>query len=223
MRAAVVAGSSLSGELDAAVLSAVDLLVAVDAGADALKLTGLEPALFVGDMDSVTPETRGALESRGVEVVLLPIAKDETDLEVALRLLVGRGADDITVYGALGGPRLDHLLGNVMLLTAPWLAGVAVRLVDGVHEFSVAGGDAELRAEPGDLVSLLALTAEVREVCTEGLLYPLADETLVRSSTRGLSNVMIGDRARVTHRDGILLLVRSVPQEAAPGTGTPSL
>ena len=86
---------------------------------------GLVPALLVGDLDSITIRTREALEAQGVEVVLLPTAKDETDTEAALRLVVERGADDITVYGALGGPRLDHLVGNLLLLSSPWLAGVA--------------------------------------------------------------------------------------------------
>ena len=66
-----------------------------------------------------------------MEMVVLPVAKDETDTEAALRLVVERGADDIVVFGALGGPRLDHLVGNLLLLTSP-LAGrtARVRLVD---------------------------------------------------------------------------------------------
>jgi thiamine pyrophosphokinase len=165
------------------------------------------PHLLVGDMDSVTAQTRRAFEGRGVEVVLLPTAKDETDLEAALRVVVDRGADDITVYAALGGPRLDHLLGNIGLLTSPWLSVVAVRLVDGPHEVFLVRGEAEILGEPGELVSLLPLTSEVHDVRTEGLLYPLAGETLLRSSTRSVSNALTGTRARVTHGEGVLLLV----------------
>jgi thiamine pyrophosphokinase len=207
MRAVVVAGSSLSGELDGAALAAADLLVAVDAGADAVARAGLVPKLLVGDMDSVDPRTRKAFEGAGVEVVLLPVAKDETDLEAALQLVVDRGADEITVYGALGGPRLDHLLGNVLLLTSPCLDGVPIRLVDHLHEVFLARGEAQVMGEPGDTVSLLPLSGEVREVRTEGLLYPLASETLVRSRTRSISNQMTGPVARVTHGEGDLLLV----------------
>jgi thiamine pyrophosphokinase len=207
MRALVVAGSSLSAELDPAELAAADLVVAVDSGADALARAGAVPQLLVGDMDSVTTQTRLAFESGGVEVVLLPTAKDETDLEAALRVVVDRGVDDVTVYGALGGPRLDHLLGNIALLTAPWLSAVAVRLVDHLHEMFLVRGEAQVSGEPGELVSLLPLTAEVHDVRTEGLLYPLVGETLLRSSTRSVSNALTGTRARVTHREGVLLLV----------------
>jgi len=207
MHAAIVAGSSLSAELDPATLAAADLLVAVDGGAEALARLGLVPALLVGDMDSVTSETRRAFESQGVEVVLLPTAKDETDTEAALRLAVDRGADDVAVYGALGGPRLDHLLGNLLLLAAPWLTGVAVRMVDDRHEAFLAGGDVVFGGEKGEIVSLLPLSREVQDVRTSGLLYELAGEPLRRSATRSLSNVMTGPEARVTHAEGLLLLI----------------
>jgi thiamine pyrophosphokinase len=207
MRAVVVAGSGLSGELDRATLASADLLVAVDAGADAVARAGLKPALLVGDMDSVSPETRAAFEGRGVEVVLLPTAKDQTDLEAALRMVVDRGAEEITVYGGIGGPRLDHLVGNILLLMAPWLSEVGVRLVDDLHEVFLVRGDAAVSGDPGDLVSLLPLTARVSDVRTEGLVYPLAGETLVRSATRALSNSLTGPRARVTHGEGVLLLM----------------
>jgi thiamine pyrophosphokinase len=207
MRAVVVAGSSLAAELDRAELAAADLLVAADAGAETFAKMGLVPALLVGDMDSVSPQTRRALEDQGVEVVLLPTAKDETDTEAALRLVVDRGADDITVYGALGGPRLDHLVGNLLLLSSPWLAGVAVRLVDDRHEAFLVQGDVVFDGERNDIVSLLPLTPEVRNVRTEGLLYPLAGESLYQSATRSVSNAMTGAEARVTHSEGVLLLI----------------
>jgi thiamine pyrophosphokinase len=165
------------------------------------------PALLVGDMDSVDPATRAALEAQGVEVVVLPTAKDETDTEAALRLVVGRGATDVTVFGGLGGPRLDHLIGNLLLLSSPWLAGVGVRVVDDRHEAFLVKGDVVFGGERGDIVSLLPLTPRVEDVRTEGLAYPLVGEPLLQSATRGVSNAMTGPEARVTHGDGVLLLI----------------
>jgi thiamine pyrophosphokinase len=207
MRAVIVAGSSMAGELDVSLLADADLLVAVDAGAEALARVDLVPAVLVGDMDSISPGTREAFEARGVEVVLLATAKDETDTEAALRLVVHRGADEITVYGALGGPRLDHLVGNLLLLSSPWLADLRVRMVDDRHEAFLVNGDAVFGGERGDMISLLPLTPEVKNVSTAGLAYPLDGETLFRSATRGVSNEMMGLEARVTHGDGLLLLI----------------
>ena len=102
--------------------------MAVDGGADALarsrahaRVAGGRPGLHH------LPRPLGISKSRGVEVLVLPTAKDETDTEAALRMVVDRGATDITVFKALGGPRLDHLVGNLLLLAAPWLAQVRVR------------------------------------------------------------------------------------------------
>lgn len=207
MHAVVVAGSLLVGELDPAAVAAGDLLIAVDGGADALARVGLTPDLLIGDLDSVSAAVLADLEARGVELVRLQTAKDETDTEAALRLAIDRGATDITVFNALGGPRLDHLLGNLLLLTAPWLAAARVTLVDGLHKAFLLGGDGMVTGRAGDTVSLLPLTETVQDVRTEGLLYPLCGETLLQGATRGVSNEMTGDRARVTHGAGALLLI----------------
>jgi thiamine pyrophosphokinase len=207
VHAVVVAGCVLVGELDRAAVENSDLLIAVDGGADALARIELTPSLLIGDLDSITPSALADLRSGGVEVHTLPTAKDETDTEAALRLAIERGATEITVFNALGGPRLDHLLENLLLLTAPWLASVRVTLVDGLHEAFLVGGDSMVAGRAGDIVSLLPLTEVVEDVHTNGLLYPLRGEPLVQGATRGVSNVMTGEYARVTHGEGALLLI----------------
>jgi thiamine pyrophosphokinase len=207
MHVAIVAGSSLNTGLEAEHLDEADLLIAVDGGADAVAAAGRVPSVLIGDMDSISAATRRDLEARKVEVVLLEAAKDETDTEAALRFAVERGADEITVYGALGGPRVDHLVGNLLLLSSPWLANVAVRMVDATHEVFLVKGDVVFRGRKGDIISLLPLTPRVFNVHTTGLLYPLAGEPLLQSATRGVSNEMLGPEARVTHGEGVLLLI----------------
>lgn len=208
MRAVVVAGSPVVDELDKTLISSADLVVAVDGGADALARTGLVPDLLVGDLDSISSRALADLRARGVEVQVLRTAKDETDTEAALRLVIARGADELIVYGALGGPRFDHMLGNMLLLNAPWLAGKKVRLLDGRHEIFLAHGDTTFAGQAGDVVSLLPLTPQAEAVATEGLQYPLAGETLHQFSTRSVSNRMTGAQARVTHEEGVLLIIR---------------
>jgi thiamine pyrophosphokinase len=203
----VVAGCLAAGELDRAAVENCDLLIAVDGGADALAGIGLTPALLVGDLDSITPAALADLRSKGVEVRALPTAKDETDTEAALHLAIERGATEITVLNALGGPRLDHLVGNLLMLTAPWLASVKVTVADGLHEVMLVKGDAVVTGRAGDIVSLLPLTEVVEDVRTDGLLYPLRGEALLQGATRGVSNEMTGEQARVTHGAGALLLI----------------
>jgi thiamine pyrophosphokinase len=147
------------------------------------------------------------VETRGVPALVLSQAKDETDLEMALRAAVDRGATSITVLGALGGPRLDHLVATLLLLSAPWLESVDVRLVDERHEVALAGGSRSIRGAPGDTVSLLPLTSRVEGVVTSGLLFPLTGEPLLQGTTRGVSNTLTQAEGRVSHEAGHLLVV----------------
>lgn len=206
MNVVIVAGSTLDGPLDPEALAGADLLIAADAGAHAVKAAGLLPHLLVGDLDSIDDDIRRAFTEAGVETLILPVMKDETDSEVALRVAVERGAKAVTVYGALGGPRLDHLLGMVLLLTAEWLQRIDVRLVDAQQELFLARGDRTITGNSGDLVSLLPLTPVVEDICTEGLLYPLRGEVLRQGKARGVSNELVAPRARVTHGAGHLLV-----------------
>jgi thiamine pyrophosphokinase len=58
-------------------------------------------------------------------------------------------------------------------------------------------------------VSLLPLSVPALGVTTDGLLYPLRDETLPAGPARGLSNVRVSARASVTLRHGHLLVVET--------------
>lgn len=190
-------------------LAAAEHVIAADGGAQAAWAAGRVPDTVVGDFDSLDPATRAGLQSAGSELLQYPRDKDETDLEIALRLAVERGATSIQVLGAFGGPRLDHALANVLLLTLPQLAGRAVTLADPQHEARLLRGPQELdlAGAPGDVVTLLPLTATATGVDTIGLRYPLHHGTLEMGRSRGVSNELTGASGAVRLADGLLLVV----------------
>jgi thiamine pyrophosphokinase len=179
------------------------LRIAADGGARHARVTlGRAPQLAIGDMDSMDAETRAWLASNAVEWIQHPRAKDETDLELAVRVAQERGADEILVLGAAGG-RADHFLANVMLLTQlPHL-----KILDAAAEMWVSETRAEVQGARGDVVSLIPLDTRVEGITTSELEYPLRGETLERGSTRGVSNVMLDARAEVTWTRGAMLIV----------------
>src|SRR5262245_53444479 len=138
-------------------------VVAADGGLLRAWKLGLEPAVLVGDLDSVDPADVAAARDRGVDVVAASTDKDESDAELAALEAVRRGATRVTVLGAFGGPRLDHALANVWLLAHPGLATVEVVLLDARWRVSMItapgpGGEpvrARLAGPVGTLVSLL--------------------------------------------------------------------
>jgi thiamine pyrophosphokinase len=195
-------------------------VVAADGGLLRAWTLGLEPAVLVGDLDSLQAADVAAAADRGVAVIRASPDKDESDAELAALEAVRRGATRITVLGAFGGPRLDHALANVWLLAHPGLAGAEVVLLDERWRASLisapAAGDAPVRVPlpgpVGALVSLLPHGGDVTGITTEGLRYPLRDEPLVVGPARGLSNVRIAEDAAVTVRGGRLLVVETATQ-----------
>jgi thiamine pyrophosphokinase len=64
-------------------------------------------------------------------------------------------------------------------------------------------------------VSLLALHGPAEGVRTDGLVYPLARETLEPGSSRGVSNVFAAERVEISVERGVLLALRPGSEEAA--------
>ena len=107
-------------------LEAPDLVVGADGGALKAMSLGLRLDLVVGDGDSLAPERIVELRRGGIEVIIHPVDKDESDTELAVREALARGATSIAIVGAFGGTRLEHSVANLLLLTLPELAGVDV-------------------------------------------------------------------------------------------------
>jgi thiamine pyrophosphokinase len=193
-------------------LAEADQLIAANGGAAHALARGVVPDVVLGDLDSLSSKDRRRLEARGTRFREHPAAKDETDLELAVQWAVENGAHRITVLGALGG-RLDHTLGNLLLLADPRWAGARIRLVGSDVVASVAhpGTEVSIQGQPGDLVSLLPLAGDVAGVHTEGLAWRLAGDTLFFGRTRGISNKLETSTARVRVEEpgGRLLIVHT--------------
>jgi thiamine pyrophosphokinase len=201
----------VNGEMpDASAMRAVikpeDLIVAVDGGLKHVQALGLKPSWIIGDMDSIAAEELDRWRTSGARIDRYPVEKDETDLELALHSVIRAGYCSILIATAAGG-RLDHTLGNLYLLSDPLLQDLDVRLDDGIIEIFLIRDEADINGAAGDIVSLLPLGAAVEGVLTFDLKFPLRRETLYPEKTRGISNVMLGEHARVEIAHGSLLCI----------------
>lgn len=209
MRALVLAGAAIADYSRlAARLSPVDLVVCADSGVRHAAPLGLKPHAVVGDFDSAGEAELERLRAAGIDVVRHPVDKDESDTELAIAYALHRGARRIDLAGAIGD-RLDHSLSNLLLLPRLTESGVEVRVLDACNEVRYTRARIEIAGRAGDRVSLIPLTPEVEGVTTAGLRFPLRDEPLRWGSARGVSNVLLGDRATVQVRGGWLAVVRS--------------
>jgi len=191
-----------------------DLLIAADGGSRHCIVLGLTPDILIGDFDSLEPEHLEAFRLRGSQVIQHPARKDFTDLELALLYACEQGVDEILVFAALGA-RWDQTLANLLLPTHPDLASAQITLVDGFQEIRLihSGQTLQIHGVPGDTVSLIPVNGNADQVTTRGLEYPLSNESLAFGATRGVSNVLLGDRAEISVSEGLVLCILIHQQE----------
>jgi thiamine pyrophosphokinase len=224
MRVFLVAGSPQARrpEGDGMRPGPADRVIAVDAGLMHARAWGWPVHLLIGDLDSLPASELPAIGS--IPIVTAPPAKDETDLELGLRQALMWGARSIVICGALGG-RPDHMLANALLLASEALTGLDVCLVEGHERLRLlrGGEDLAITGRPGDLVSLLPVGGPATGVVTENLRYPLRSESLSLGQARGVSNVLLAREARVSLRDGYLLVYHRAGASARDDVWEPAL
>ena len=181
----------------------VDLTIAADKGLEAFVSAGVTPDILLGDMDSVSEEVLARMQSVS-EIDRLPCIKDDTDGVHALDVAIARGAQHITLLGALGG-RLDHALANLMLLVRAHRSGVKARILDESVCIERVDHTVVLHGAKGDTASLLPL-GEAKGVTLRGFFYPLDGRCLDSGYPLGISNVITEDEAVVSVEEGDLLL-----------------
>ncbi len=212
MQALVFANGDINdGAMVRRILSRVQtpLVIAADGGARVALYFNFLPDIVVGDMDSLSAAEVESLRVRGVDIRRHPAEKDETDLELALKLAAARGATWISIIGGIGD-RIDQTIANLYLMSLPELEGREVVVAAGRQEIRLLHpGDTVICGAPGDTLSLIPLGGAVHGVRTQALYYPLNDETLEFGPARGISNIMTSDCATISLGDGRLLLIHT--------------
>ena len=217
----LVGGDPVPNELLAAVTDAIDaspFTVAADSGIAHAHRADRDVDVLVGDLDSVDVGALDRARAAGTEIVRHPVDKDATDLDLALALVDERTAASrprVLLIGGHGG-RVDHLLGNLLLVASARHARLDLTGWFGHDVVTVVRDRGELAATDGSVVSLLALPGPADAVRTEGLRFPLTGETLEAGSSRGISNEFLSDRATVEIAGGVLLVLQSTPLPPPP-------
>lgn len=204
MHVLIVLGGDAPGEaLLRRCAGQANLTIAADKGLEAFDRAGMLPDLLLGDMDSVSEDVLLRMQEK-TQVERLPCEKDDTDGVHALDVAIARGAERITLLGALGG-RLDHALANLMLLVRAHQSGVHAQILDETVRIERVDGHVQLCGAKGDTVSLLPL-GHAKDVTLRGFFYPLERHDLDSCYPLGISNVVTQDEASVDVCGGDLIL-----------------
>ncbi|HEY4388400.1 MAG TPA: thiamine diphosphokinase [Ktedonobacteraceae bacterium] len=209
MHSIIFAGGTVRpGKAVTEALETAELIIAADSGASTARQYGYQPALIVGDMDSLQEPLQSFLDE-GSRFIGANVEKDETDTELAIQNALEMGASRITLLGALGGERIEHEIANIFLL-ADFLS-VPICIVDGPSRcWLVQGpGRSTIVGQKGDYLSLFPVTTDARGIYTQGLYYPLQGGTLRFGKARGVSNVLTEPQAEISLEQGMLLVVHT--------------
>ena len=208
MKRAVLLSAVPVGPEMAAYLQPGDFIVACDAGYRNAAALGVCHDLIVGDFDSAPqPRTEG-------DTIVLPHVKDDTDTQYAARWLAEHGFEEVVMLGALGGPRVEHMLANLSTGLFLSLHGVRTILADSRSEihYLLPGRPLELPRRDWMYLSLFALGAPLTGVFERGVYYPLENATLTELDyPLGTSNEFTEPVARLqcSGGHGLVVLTRA--------------
>lgn len=206
MRAFIYAGGTVYAEGVTEMPEAGDLTIAADSGWRNAQKLGVVPELLAGDFDSLGEPDVPA----GVEIVRVPTEKDDTDTQLAVRLALERGADEIVLIAGLSG-RIDHTLSTLAILEDLRARRVRAILTNGHNRVRfLRAGSLLIPKDPNfRYLSLLAVTERVSGVTVDGCKYPLRNATLTRRNQYAVSNEILGNAALIAVRRGSVCVVES--------------
>lgn len=200
MKKCIIIGAgdfTLPGEI-----SCEDLVIAADGGYDHAKAAGVEPKLFVGDMDSLT-----TFLPENIEKITFPERKDYTDMNLAYLEGKARGYENFEIYGGTGG-RSDHTFANISLLLKIACDGCRAKMISEKEIYTVIkNGEIRLSGEGGKYVSVFAIGGIAEGVTLRGLDYEIESATLTPDFPLGVSNKFTDDEAEISVKDGALLII----------------
>ncbi len=184
-----------------------DTIICADGGTLHAVAAGIQPNVYIGDLDSITKSLHKKLQKGNIEWHIFQKEKDETDSELALDYALKKGFKEILFFGVFGS-RTDHLLANLtMFARAP--KDVKIKIFAGKQELYFVHDYIRLTGNSGEYVSLIPLQNDVTGITTTGLKWQLSNGTLEFGKSRGTSNEFTQKTAEITIKSGSLLVIQT--------------
>jgi thiamine pyrophosphokinase len=132
-----------------------------------------------------------------------------TDSEIAVEIAINKGFNRVMIFGATG-TSLDHSISNIFLLKKLTDARIEGIIINENNWVWLIRDEIMLERVDNSCVTLLPFAGNALGVTTQGLYYPLNDAVLEVGSSWGVSNRFTGDTARISLKQGYLLVIVSV-------------
>lgn len=213
-RIVIVSGGELDRDHVLSVLKEDEscYVIGVDKGMEFLHDNQIMPNYIVGDFDSVNQRVADYYrEETSVPIREFTPVKDASDTEIAIRLAMTLGGEEILILGATGG-RIDHLWANVQCLAIPFKQGISAKILDRQNCIRLIGaGKTVLKKGEtyGPYFSVFPLGQEVFHFNIKGARYPLKNHSLTACDSLCVSNQIEGDQVEISFSEGIVILMET--------------
>lgn len=179
-----------------------DYFIFCDCGLKHKDIFGVDANLIVGDFDSYDkPDV-------GVETIVLPTVKDDTDTVYAVKEGLKRGYKEFLLVGCIG-ERIDHTLGNVSILQMLDNNGARGVIVDDYSEMELVKNEIKRVPDSFSYFSLINIYGSAKGISIKNAKYPLDNAEITTDYQYGISNEVVkGSEAMISVNEGALLLVK---------------
>jgi len=205
IRAVIISGGEITDyNYIKTLINEDDFIICADSGYDHAVKMDITPAALVGDFDSIEHTNFQSAKNKNIDIVPYPAEKDYTDTEIALEYAREKGFTNFLFLAAYG-TRIDHTMGNIMLLKNCLYNNEKAQLANEYNTVFFINSKTVLHGKKGDTVSLIPIT-DCYKISTHNLKYPLFQEDLLLSSTHGISNIMTENTAEISIEKGIMMI-----------------
>ena len=206
-------GSAVCADGGIAVCADGDYIVCADGGYAICAAAGFRPAAVIGDFDSLSAELIDEIDALGVERVIYPSEKDDTDTMLCVKYGLERGFGRFLIIGGIGGD-FGHTMANLQVLSFLTDMKCEAEIMTGRERVLMVGGEAAAPAplvftgRPGLRFSVLSYAERSSGVSIRNAKYELSDAALTHSCPLGVSNECVNtDPVTVSVRYGRLLVI----------------
>lgn len=208
MEVTVVTNGNIENiEVLKSVINKSDYLICADGAAKYLMELNVLPDLLVGDLDSIHRDALKWIEKNHIKTEQFPVKKDMTDTELAVEFAIKKSPETINIIGAIGS-RMDHSLGNIMLLYKIYKSGVKGRIINEINDITITDRPISIEGRIGQTISILPIGGDAKGITLEGFEYPLRDHDINLGSSLGISNRFASNTGRISVREGIILIIK---------------
>ncbi len=193
------------------------MVICADAGIRHAKRLGIVPDLALGDFDSFDKN-----EIEDVPTVTFPVRKDDTDLMLAIKYGIQAGCQSFTIYGALGGERIEHSVAAFSALGFLLDNGLFGELVNSKSRIRVLDAGEHIIENNSEHMSLFPFGCDRVNIELSGTAYD-GQFMLLNSFPLGVSNQIVSHSAIVkvenTDQIGRVLMIltkKNINKNSAP-------